>query len=188
MHLKNFQMCFRGKFWQTMNTLPTKIITFVDIGRSRKLDHRGSVKSRRTLMFASKKFSDMFSWEILIDYEHITDQNNHFRRYWILQKIDDRGSVKAQKFNICICKNFRYVFVVNIWQTVNAFPNKIITFVGIGRSQKLDHQGSVNAQNANVWVIWKNLRYVFVRKYFIDYDHITDQNNHFRLYWTFYKN
>ena len=62
-----------------MNTFSTKIITFVDIGRFRKLDDQCSVKVRK-LIFGSKIFSDMFMWEILTDYEHIPDQNNHFRR------------------------------------------------------------------------------------------------------------
>ena len=43
-HVKNFQIYFRGKLWQN-NTFPTKIITFVDIGRSWKLDHQGSAKA-----------------------------------------------------------------------------------------------------------------------------------------------
>ena len=227
-------MCFRGKFWQTMNTLPTKIITFVDIWPFPKLDDQGSVETW-TLIFGSKKISYMFSWEILTDYEHISDQNNHFCSYWTFskikqwglgrsheisdlhlkdfqmgfhgtfwgtmntfptkiitfvdigrsQKLNHQGSVKAQNANVCIWKNFRYVFVEYIWQTMNTFPNKIITFVGIGGSQKLDHLGSVET-----WTLIfgsKNFQICFRAEILIDYEHITDQNNHFRRYWTFTK-
>ena len=84
-----------------MNTFPTKIITFINIGRSRKLDDQGSVKATK-IMFAFKKFSDMFSRDNLRDYEHIQRS----------QKLDHQGSVKATKDNVCVQKIFRYVFPI----------------------------------------------------------------------------
>ena len=44
----------------------------------------------------------MFSWEILTDNEHITDQNNHFRQYWTFSKIRRSGLGKSQNANFCI--------------------------------------------------------------------------------------
>ena len=64
-------------------------------------------------MFAFKKISDMFSRYILRDYEHISDQNNHFHRYWTFLKIRLSGLGKSPNANICEEKNLRYVFVGN---------------------------------------------------------------------------
>ena len=43
-----------------MNTFPTKIITFINIGRSRKLDDQGSVKATKDNVCVQKIFRYVF--------------------------------------------------------------------------------------------------------------------------------
>ena len=43
-----------------MNTFPTKIITFINIGRSRKLDDQGSVKATKDNVCVQKNFRYVF--------------------------------------------------------------------------------------------------------------------------------
>ena len=43
-----------------MNTFPTKIITFINIGRSQKLDHQGPVKAMKDNVCIQKIFRYVF--------------------------------------------------------------------------------------------------------------------------------
>ena len=55
----NFQICFCRKIRQN-KTFPTKIITFVDMGRSRKLDDQVSVKAPNANIYVKKLFRYVF--------------------------------------------------------------------------------------------------------------------------------
>ena len=52
--------------------------------------------------------------EILTDSEHVSDQNNHFHRYWTFLKIRRLGFGNSHEtLMFASKKDFRYVFVGN---------------------------------------------------------------------------
>ena len=152
-------------FWQTMNTFPTKIITFIRYWTFSKIRLiRARWKPRNDNVCVKKKISDMFSrdifWETMNTFPI---ENYHFYRYWKYSIIRLSGLGKSHETLIFASKkNFQIWFRGKFWQTMNTFPIQNNHFHRYWTFLKIRRLGFGKSHERLMFASKKKFRYVFV--------------------------